>query len=139
MIFSGGFIGAWSQIAMTVGMQREKSATATAMRMSDVIFGFIWQVCFTPDPANLLSVIGAILLAFSILIVAFLKDWGKASEESVEKSMEMVSSPQNDRPSNAGKFPFSFLLSSTSSTQPSFNKYEPLSQLDEKNDHLTQF
>eukprot|EP01035_Chromulina_nebulosa_P020901 gene20901-27091_t len=43
MIALGGFIGAWSQIAMTIGMQREKSATASAMRMSDVIFGYIWQ------------------------------------------------------------------------------------------------
>jgi drug/metabolite transporter (DMT)-like permease len=45
LLLLGGVIGAWSQILMTIGMQREKSAAATAMRMSDVAFGFIWQVC----------------------------------------------------------------------------------------------
>jgi drug/metabolite transporter (DMT)-like permease len=44
LLLVGGCVGAWSQILMTIGMQREKSAAATAMRMSDVAFGFIWQV-----------------------------------------------------------------------------------------------
>jgi len=73
LIFAGGFIGAWSQIAMTVGMQREKSATATAMRMSDVVFGFMWQILFTPDVTNLLSIFGAILVASSILVIVIFK------------------------------------------------------------------
>ncbi len=41
VIIAGGCIGALSQTAMTIGMQREKSARATAMRMSDVLFGNI--------------------------------------------------------------------------------------------------
>lgn len=73
LIFTGGFIGAWSQIAMTLGMQREKSATATAMRMSDVVFGFIWQMLFTPDPISFLSVIGAFLVTGSIMVVVIFK------------------------------------------------------------------
>jgi drug/metabolite transporter (DMT)-like permease len=44
MMLLAGFIGANSQILMTLGMQREKSAAATAMRMSDVAFGFVWQM-----------------------------------------------------------------------------------------------
>ena len=39
LILLGGSIGAVSQAAMTVGMQRESSARATSMRMSDVLFG----------------------------------------------------------------------------------------------------
>lgn len=73
LIFLGGFIGAWSQVAMTVGMQREKSATATAMRMSDIIFGYIWQVMFTDDTANWLSILGAFLITFSVLIIVAYK------------------------------------------------------------------
>lgn len=73
LIFSAGFIGAWSQIAMTVGMQREKSATATAMRMSDVLFGFIWQVLFTSDAISTLSIIGAALVTVSIFIIVLCK------------------------------------------------------------------
>jgi drug/metabolite transporter (DMT)-like permease len=44
MLILGGTIGAVSQILMTMGMQREKSAAATGMRMSDVAFGYLWQV-----------------------------------------------------------------------------------------------
>lgn len=73
LIFAGGFIGAWSQISMTLGMQREKSATATAMRMSDVVFGFIWQMLFTPDPISYLSVLGALLVTGSIMVVVIFK------------------------------------------------------------------
>lgn len=73
LIFIAGFIGAWSQIAMTVGMQREKSATASAMRMSDIIFGFIWQILFTTDSISYLSVIGSILVSGSIIIVVMFK------------------------------------------------------------------
>ncbi|KAJ1406764.1 hypothetical protein B484DRAFT_436638 [Ochromonadaceae sp. CCMP2298] len=43
LMLCAGLVGGPSQILMTIGMQREKSATATAMRMSDVLFGFLWQ------------------------------------------------------------------------------------------------
>lgn len=73
LIFGGGFIGGWSQIAMTIGMQREKSSLATGMRMSDVVFGFIWQACFTSDAVSVLSVTGALLVTSSIIIMAAFK------------------------------------------------------------------
>ena len=67
-ILGASLLGAFSQIAMTVGMQKEKSATATAMRMSDVVFGYIWQVLFTHDNViNSLSLAGAVLIMCSIL------------------------------------------------------------------------
>jgi len=72
VIISTGFLGSWSQIAMTVGMQREKSATATGMRMSDVFFGFIWQVLFTNDShISGFSILGAILVMGSIFVLIF--------------------------------------------------------------------
>ena len=86
-ILGAGFLGAWSQIAMTVGMQKEKSATATGMRMSDVFFGFIWQVCFTDDnKLNLLSVCGACLVVSSIFLLVFTK--GKNAEYSKNSGAE---------------------------------------------------
>ena len=79
-ILGAGFLGAWSQIAMTVGMQKEKSATATGMRMSDVFFGFIWQVAFTEDNTlNLLSVFGACLVVSSIFLLIFAKSTSSGS------------------------------------------------------------
>ena len=67
LIFTAGFIGAWSQISMTIGMQREKSALATGMRMSDVLFGFIWQALFTHEPVSSLSIVGAMLVTLSVV------------------------------------------------------------------------
>lgn len=73
-ILGAGFLGCWSQIAMTVGMQKEKSATATGMRMSDVFFGFLWQILFTNDNVlNPLSVFGACLVVSSIFVLVFSK------------------------------------------------------------------
>jgi drug/metabolite transporter (DMT)-like permease len=73
LIVLAGLVGAWSQIIMTIGMQREKSAAASAMRMSDVAFGYMWQVLFTRDKVNLLSVTGAVLITSSILVIVFFK------------------------------------------------------------------
>jgi drug/metabolite transporter (DMT)-like permease len=73
LLFVGGFVGTWSQAAMTIGMQREKSASATAMRMSDVVFGFLWQALFTKDPILPLTLFGALLVTGSILIIVFFK------------------------------------------------------------------
>jgi hypothetical protein len=58
---------------MTIGMQREKSAAATAMRMSDLLFGFIWQALFTADEVSRMSVAGALLVSSSILIIVLFK------------------------------------------------------------------
>lgn len=69
IIFTAGFVGAWSQISMTVGMQREKSALATGMRMSDVLFGFLWQALFTSEAVTGMSVGGAFLVTASVLIL----------------------------------------------------------------------
>lgn len=81
LIFTGAFIGAWSQAAMTIGMQREKSASATAMRMSDVVFGFLWQALFTVDKINTLAIIGAVLVSCSILIVVVFKPQSDSSSQ----------------------------------------------------------
>jgi len=84
LIFFGGFIGCFSQIAMTIGMQREKSAAASAMRMSDVLFGYVWQVLFTNDPASPLSLIGAFMVMASIgVIIAFKPNEGGDSALSL--------------------------------------------------------
>lgn len=83
MIILGGVIGAVSQILMTIGMQREKSAAATAMRMSDVAFGYIWQVLFTVDKLNLLSLGGALLISSSILIIVLFKQSNRSGDENV--------------------------------------------------------
>ena len=78
LLISGVLIGTLGQFAMTIGMQREKSATASAMRMSEIIFSFIFQCLFTNDSIDILSLFGAMLVASSVLIVM----WGKSRSGS---------------------------------------------------------
>ena len=67
-------LGAMSQVAMTIGMQKEKSATATAMRSSDIVFAFLWQILFTRDGGpDSLSIFGSFLIVGSILIIIIYK------------------------------------------------------------------
>jgi len=88
MIATGSTIGAFSQILMTVGMQREKSAAAGAMRMSDVLFGFIWQQSFTKDSVSFLSIIGAVMIMCSVMIIVLNKE--KAQKVVVDKNINIV-------------------------------------------------
>lgn len=69
LILAGGIIGAIGQAFMTIGMQREKSATASAMRMSDVLFAYVWQVLITSEKISILSIFGATLVVSSMMIV----------------------------------------------------------------------
>ena len=54
-------------------MQREKSATASAARMSDIFFNFLWQQLFTRSPVSMFSIAGALLVCSGVLLVIFLK------------------------------------------------------------------
>lgn len=98
LIWIAGFIGAWSQISMTIGMQREKSALATGMRMSDVLFGFLWQALFTSDSLNPLSVVGAFLVTASVvgLIMAKAYNPGQGAPVVVGGSPEVYSAIHMD-------------------------------------------
>ena len=73
LLVCGAILGALSQVSMTIGMQREKSATATAMRTSDVLFGFLWQAIFTNESFDYLSIVGALLVTGSIFIIIIYK------------------------------------------------------------------
>ncbi len=70
-------------------MQREKSASGSAMRTSDVLFAYIWQILFTKDPVSALSIVGAILVCLGVLIIVLFKS--KSSENHIDqpKAVEM--------------------------------------------------
>jgi drug/metabolite transporter (DMT)-like permease len=101
LLFLGGFIGSWSQVAMTVGMQREKSATASAMRMSDVVFGFIWQVLFTQDAVSGLSVLGAVLVTSSIMVVIVMKPTASTNQQTMPVGASGIELPAWDSSAHA--------------------------------------
>lgn len=91
-----GVVGAFSQILMTIGMQREKSAAATAMRMSDLLFGFIWQALFTADEVSRMSVAGALLVSSSILIIVLFKQSNVVVNDDSIDTESHVESAQED-------------------------------------------
>jgi uncharacterized membrane protein len=95
IILAGGIIGTWSQLAMTVGMQREKSASASAMRMSDVAFGFLWQAIFTSDDINFLSAIGAVMVMAGVMVIVIYKQV-EVKKEVVEIEMVGVDNTSNE-------------------------------------------
>ena len=63
-------------------MQREKSASASAMRTSDVVFGFIWQAFFTSDDVQLLSVLGAGMVMAGVCIIVIFKSQSVPREDN---------------------------------------------------------
>lgn len=97
VVFLVGVVGAFSQILMTIGMQREKSAAATAMRMSDLLFGFIWQALFTADEVSRMSVAGALLVSSSILIIVICKQSEVAvNDESIDTETYSEATQEDD-------------------------------------------
>jgi drug/metabolite transporter (DMT)-like permease len=58
VICGTALVGSCSQFSMTVGMQHEKSARASLMRMSDILCGFLWQVLFTHDALSVYTSAG---------------------------------------------------------------------------------
>lgn len=80
-------IGSCSQFSMTIGMQHEKSARATLMRMSDILGGIMWQVIFTHDSLSVFTLSGALLIAMGVLIVViFKKSSGTTTSHDAEVS-----------------------------------------------------
>jgi drug/metabolite transporter (DMT)-like permease len=88
LICTAGTIGAFSQLIMTIGMQREKSARASAMRMSDVLASFLFQQIFTSDSVSDLSIVGALLIVASVMVIVLFKD--KSATPEVSKSASGV-------------------------------------------------
>lgn len=87
-----GFTGFASQVAMTKGMQQEKSATGSLVRQSLCpIFALLWQwLCFPQDVLAWTSFagFGTILLGLTVTVVA------KAYREEVKQQYDVVPDPE---------------------------------------------
>lgn len=77
-----GLIATAAQVCMTVGLQQVKSALGSTMRMSDVVLSFVFQLYFTQDPVDWLSVMGAVLVLTGITYMLWHKDQGKDKADS---------------------------------------------------------
>lgn len=77
MLGTIGVLGFWSQVCLTYGLQREKTATATLFRSTEVLFAFTWQATLAPSASEhhimRTSVAGASLIVCSMLCVVAAK------------------------------------------------------------------
>jgi drug/metabolite transporter (DMT)-like permease len=86
-----GIIGTLSQGLMTVGMQREKSARATIMRMGDVVFSFFFQITLTTDKTvSLLEGFGVACVVFGVLLVVIDRSSSQVAEAEETKNYDAV-------------------------------------------------
>ena len=78
-------------------MQRSAAAPATAMRMSDVFFSFLWQATATSTAVNPLSAVGASLIVGSILLVVIVKSVRSKREAKRAKLAALEEAEEGDK------------------------------------------
>ncbi|KAJ1454860.1 hypothetical protein M885DRAFT_521138 [Pelagophyceae sp. CCMP2097] len=66
-----GALGFFSQVCMTRGMQAEKSASASVMRMSSLPWSFLLQALATPERFGARPLIGAAIITSAMFIIIF--------------------------------------------------------------------
>lgn len=82
MLLGVACVGTGAQILMTIGMQREKTATATAMMTSEVVVGYVFQVAFTNDAVTLSSLCGASLVLAGMLWIVITRSADPSSGQT---------------------------------------------------------
>jgi drug/metabolite transporter (DMT)-like permease len=86
LMFTSGLIATAAQVSMTLGLQRVKSAVGSTMRMSDIVLSFVFQMLFTRDCVDPLSVMGAFLVLGGILFMLWQRDVNPASATTLTTS-----------------------------------------------------
>jgi len=126
-------------------MQREKSASASAMRASDVFFAFLWQSAFTRDGISPLSVVGACLVVAGVMVIVFFKGQTLAAEaKALEVRGVDCAGAKPDSDSGTGKDKGTAggggglvrtVLASLNQTGRSLHGYQPVSRGSDNTDH----
>lgn len=71
LVATCGSLGFLSQVAMTRGMQRAKSASASIMRLSGLPWSFLFQALATDDPVTPRTVFGAAIIVSAMGIIVY--------------------------------------------------------------------
>jgi drug/metabolite transporter (DMT)-like permease len=83
IMIGGGIAAFGGQICMTKGLSRARVGPVSAMRSSNVLCAFIWQHLITPDePIYALSVVGALVITCSIVLILLKRSKPKAPRQS---------------------------------------------------------
>ena len=114
------FIGFLSQICMTMGMQNEKSASASVMRMTGLPVSFALQALVTREPIKARTLLGTALIVSSLALVIY-----SSRTKSMSKN---APHPSTTRGARSKKKKPSFFVSLPALATNSYERhvYEPL-------------
>lgn len=83
LIIALGLFSFIGQILLTISLQMEQAGLVAIARSADIVFAFVWQIIFFDETPNGYSIVGAVLVIFSVLLTA-IKKWSLTlSRESV--------------------------------------------------------
>lgn len=69
-----GLFSFLGQILLTMSLQMEQAGPVAVARCADIVFAFIWQTIFFGETPNGYSLLGALLVVSSVVLIAF-KKW----------------------------------------------------------------
>ncbi|KAK9499071.1 hypothetical protein O3M35_003584 [Rhynocoris fuscipes] len=93
LILALGIFSFGGQILLTISLQLEQAGPVSIARSADIVFAFIWQVLFFKEVPNIYSILGAIFVTSSVILIGFRK-WALTlpDNSSIKKTLQMFSS-----------------------------------------------
>jgi len=61
------------QMLLTIAAQLEEAGLVAIARTVDVVFAFVWQIMFFNEIPNIFSIVGAVLVTSSVMLIGFRK------------------------------------------------------------------
>lgn len=74
MVIALGLLSFSGQMLLTIASQLEEAGLVAIARTVDVVFAFMWQIIFFNEIPNIFSVIGALLVTSSVVLIG-LRKW----------------------------------------------------------------
>lgn len=86
LIVALGIFSFSGQILLTISLQLEQAGPVSIARSADIVFAFIWQVLFFKEVPNIYSILGAIFVTSSVILIGLRKWATNLPENSIIKT-----------------------------------------------------
>lgn len=86
LILALGIFSFSGQILLTISLQLEQAGPVSIARSADIVFAFIWQVLFFKEVPNIYSIVGAIFVTSSVILIGLRKWATNLPDNSIIKS-----------------------------------------------------
>lgn len=74
LVITLGLFSFFGQILITIAAQIEEAGLVAIARTVDVVFAFVWQIIFFNEMPNIFSIVGAVLVTSSVVLIG-LRKW----------------------------------------------------------------